>query len=162
MNNGESKAHGGQRPATASPALDPSAGPLTGPDAAAGPLVVSAANPRYFTVASGGAAGKAVYLTGSHIWNNLHDGLGPGPSCVEPPEHNDYQAYLTFLRDHGHNFIRLWRWEHFRSQSFGKAFHLCMTPQPWPRTGPGQPPTASRGLICPGSMRRISAGSAAG
>jgi hypothetical protein len=138
MNNGESKAHGGQRPATARPALDPSAGPLTGPDAAAGPLVVSAVNPRYFTVASGGVAdGKAVYLTGSHIWNNLHDGLGPGPSCAERPERNDYQAYLAFLRDHGHNFIRLWRWEHFRSQSFGKAFHLCMTPQPWPRTGPG-------------------------
>jgi hypothetical protein len=138
MNNGESKAHGGQRPASARPALDPSAGPLTGPDAAAGPLVVSAVNPRYFTVASGGVAdGKAVYLTGSHIWNNLHDGLGPGPSCAERPERNDYQAYLAFLRDHGHNFIRLWRWEHFRSQSFGKAFHLCMTPQPWPRTGPG-------------------------
>jgi len=138
MNNGESKAHGGQRPATAGPALESSADPLTGPDAAAGPLVVSAANPRYFTVASGDATGeKAVYLTGSHIWNNLHDGLGPGGSCAERPERNDYQAYLAFLRDHGHNFIRLWRWEHFRSQSFGEAFHLCMTPQPWPRTGPG-------------------------
>src|SRR6266540_2513215 len=54
------------------------------PRQAAGPLVVAAANPRYFTVASGdGAAGKAVYLTGSHIWNNLHDGLGPTPDNVE-------------------------------------------------------------------------------
>jgi len=59
------------------------------------------------------------------------------PRRIVRPESNDYQAYLAFLRDHGHNFIRLWRWEHFRSQSFGKAFHLCMTPQPWPRTGPG-------------------------
>jgi hypothetical protein len=105
---------------------------------AAGPLVVAEANPRYFTVASGDAAGRrAVYLTGSHIWNNLHDGLGPGASCAEVPERNDYDAYLDFLVDQGHNFIRLWRWEHFKSQAAGGAFHLCMTPQPWPRTGPG-------------------------
>jgi hypothetical protein len=111
----------------------------TMPDApAAGPLVVSEANPRYFTVASGDAAErKAVYLTGSHIWNNLHDGLGPGASCAEEPERTDYRAYLDFLTDHGHNFIRLWRWEHVRSQAAGGAFHLCMSPQPWPRIGPG-------------------------
>ena len=37
---------------------------------ASGPLTVSAANPRYFTAAAGDTAGqKAVYLTGSHIWN---------------------------------------------------------------------------------------------
>ena len=37
-----------------------------------GPLVVSTTNPRYFTVADGRDAGrKAVYLTGSHIWNNF-------------------------------------------------------------------------------------------
>jgi hypothetical protein len=76
-----------------------------------------------------------VYLTGSHIWNNFHDGLGPGPACSETPEQNDYDAYLTFLRDHGHNFIRLWRWEQFKSQAAGGRFHLCMTPQPWPRMG---------------------------
>ena len=100
--------------------------------------MVSEANPRYFTVASGDAADpKAVYLTGSHIWNNFHDGLGPGASCAEEPERNDYRAYLDFLTDHGHNFIRLWRWEHVKSQAAGGAFHLCMTPQPWSRTGPG-------------------------
>jgi hypothetical protein len=113
-------------------------GPLTGPDAAAGPLVVSQTNSRYFTVASGDAADrKLVYLTGSHIWNNLHDGLGPGAPCADVPERNDYRAYLDFLKGHGHNFMRLWRWEHFRSQAAGGGFHLCMTPQPWPRTGPG-------------------------
>jgi hypothetical protein len=103
----------------------------------AGPLVVSTANPRYFAIASGDADGEAVYLTGSHIWNSFHDGLGPGGSCAEQPERNDYRAYLDFLTDHGHNFIRLWRWEHIRSQAAGGAFHLCMTPQPWSRTGPG-------------------------
>ncbi|HYY79293.1 MAG TPA: hypothetical protein VFD04_08930, partial [Actinomycetes bacterium] len=97
----------------------------------AGPLVVSAANPRWFATASG----EAVYLTGSHVWNNLHDGMGPGADCAEAPEPFDYPAYLRFLADRGHNLIRLWRWEHFRSQAAGGGVHLCMAPQP--RTGPG-------------------------
>jgi len=46
--------------------------------AAPGPLIVSPVNPRYFTVTSGPRAGRAIYLTGSHIWNNLQDGMGPG------------------------------------------------------------------------------------
>src|SRR5579884_2239031 len=105
---------------------------------APGPLVVCSTNPRYFTVASGSAGSqKAVYLTGSHIWNNFHDGLGPGSACSAVSEQNDYDAYLRFLKAHGHNFIRLWRWEHFTSQAAGGSFHLCMTPQPWQRTGPG-------------------------
>jgi hypothetical protein len=102
---------------------------------ALGPLVVSQANPRYFTVASSEAAEeRAVYLTGSHIWNNFHDGMGPGPDCGEAPEAVDFDAYLKFLKEHNHNFIRLWRWEQFKSQAAGGSFHLCMTPQPWPRT----------------------------
>ena len=100
--------------------------------------MVSRFNPRYFTVASGnGAERKAVYLTGSHIWNNFHDGMGPGSDCAGTPERLDYDAYLQFLKDHGHNFIRLWRWEQFKSQAAGGGYHLCMAPQPWPRTGPG-------------------------
>ena len=56
-----------------------------GPDSAAGPLAVSKVNPRYFTVRLGdGAEDRVVYLTGSHIWNNFHDGLGPGPDCRRP------------------------------------------------------------------------------
>lgn len=105
---------------------------------APGPLVVCTANPRYFTVATGSPGEqKAIYLTGSHIWNNFHDGLGPGLACPEVPEQNDYGAYLAFLKEHGHNFIRLWRWEQFKSQAATANFHLCMTPQPWLRTGPG-------------------------
>jgi hypothetical protein len=103
---------------------------------AAGPLVVAAANPRYFAV-GGDDNGRAVYLTGSHIWNNFHDGMGPGAECAQTPEHLDFEAYLAFLKEHGHNFIRLWRWEQYRSQAAGGNYHLCMTPQPWPRTGPG-------------------------
>jgi hypothetical protein len=78
-----------------------------------------------------------VYLTGSHVNNNFHDGFGPGADCAETPEPNDFRGYLGFLNERGHNFVRLWRWEQFKSQVAGGAFHLCMTPQPWPRTGPG-------------------------
>ena len=105
---------------------------------AAGPLVVSQDNPRYFAVVSGEDAGSAVYLAGSHIWSNFHDGMGPGGDCSDSPEQLDFDGYLDFLVERGHNFIRLWRWEHFRSQAAGGDFHLCMTPQPWARTGPGE------------------------
>jgi hypothetical protein len=112
------------------------ADPTTMP--AAGPLVVSRANQRYFAVRGpDGAEGRAIYLTGSHIWNNFHDGMGPGRGCPEEPERLDFDAYLAFLGDHGHNFIRLWRWEQFRSQAAGGDHHLYMTPQPWPRVGLG-------------------------
>jgi hypothetical protein len=105
---------------------------------AAGPLVVSETNPRYFTGAVDDATDqRAVYLTGSHVNNNFHDGSGPGADCSETPEPNDFRGYLGFLKVRGHNFIRLWRWEQFKSQVAGGAFHFCMTPQPWPRTGPG-------------------------
>ena len=89
--------------------------------AAPGPLVVAERNPRYFTIASGKAR-RAVYLTGSHIWNNLHDGMGPGADCAATTERFDYGAYLRFLKSHGHNFVRLWRWEHFQSQAAGGSY----------------------------------------
>src|ERR687897_498616 len=106
---------------------------------AAGPLVVSETNPRYFTGAVGDATDqRAVYLTGSHVNNNFHDGSGPGADCSETPEPNDFRGYLGFLKVRGHNFIRLWCWEQFKSQVAGGAFHFCMTPQPWPRSVPGK------------------------
>ena len=59
------------------------ASPSMGPGFAAGPLVVSTKNPRYFTIEAGRAADEhLVYLTGSHVWNNFHDGLGPGAPCA--------------------------------------------------------------------------------
>src|SRR5262245_32457514 len=85
-----------------------------------GPLVVSAVNPRYFTVASSADADKKdanrkiVYLTGSHINNNFQDGISLGKECDETTEAFDFSAYLNFLKEHGHNFIRLWRWEQFK------------------------------------------------
>lgn len=100
-----------------------------------GPLVVSDNNPRYFTAA--GDPETAIYLTGSHVNNNVHDGLGSGRDCPEDPERFDFDAYLQLLTERGHNFIRLWRWEQFRGYLAQADVHFCMTPQPWPRTGPG-------------------------
>lgn len=102
---------------------------------AIGPLTVSETNPRYLTAPG---SDRAVYLTGSHIWNNLHDGMGPGPECAGEPEAFDFDAYLEFLQERGHTFVRLWRWEQFRSLAGAGDVHLCMAPQPWSRTGRGE------------------------
>ncbi len=64
-----------------------------------GLLTAHPTNPRYFTDGSG----RAIYLTGSHTWNNLqHNSVYPGV---------DYERYLDFLKKYNHNFIRLWVWE---------------------------------------------------
>ena len=88
------------------------------PAVSAAPLTVNPTNPRYFTDGSG----KAVYLTGSHDHSNLQFDVG---------ETFDYSAYLSFLQQHNHNFIRLWVWEHPNY------------PTVYARTGPG---SASDGL----------------
>ncbi|MBD3183040.1 hypothetical protein GF312_12165 [Candidatus Poribacteria bacterium] len=96
-----------------------------GASPASGPLKVHPANPRYFTDGSG----KAVYLTGSHTWNNLKD-MGR----TDPPSEFDFQAYLDFMEKYNHNFIRLWTWE-LSKYSYKDITHA--QPFPWMRTGPG-------------------------
>ena len=91
---------------------------------ATGPLRVSQENPRYFADASG----KVVYLTGSHTWSNLQD-MGK----TDPPPAFDYHAYLALLREHHHNFIRLWIVEHAWDPDDGTR----VAPLPWLRTGSG-------------------------
>jgi hypothetical protein len=88
-----------------------------------GPLRVASFNPRYFTDGSG----RAIYLTGSHHWDNLLD-RGAEPKF-------DYTAYLDFLVRHNHNFIRLWTNE---TAGPGPNFpHRGSRPLPYQRTGPG-------------------------
>lgn len=120
------------------------AGPVVGADSgpstkAPGPLRAHPTNPRYFTDGISNADGslKAVYLTGSHTWNNLVD-----MDKADPPVAFDYGAYLDFLERSGHNFIRLWTWDSvvWDSRANGKlgkdcAYHVA--PLPWARTGPG-------------------------
>ena len=92
-----------------------------------GPLRVSEKNPRYFTDDSG----KAIYLTGSHVWSNLKD-MGTS----DPPDPFDYEAYLDFLESHNHNFIRMWTWELAQYTYDGNPAYTA--PHPWKRTGPGR------------------------
>jgi len=98
-----------------------------------GPLRVHPQNPRYFTDGSG----KAIYLTGSHTWSNLQD-----QGSKDRPPRFDYGHYLDFLREHNHNFIRMWAWEQARwapwSDGRGKnPSDWFIEPNPYCRTGPG-------------------------
>ncbi len=109
------------------------------PAKASGPLRVHPTNPRYFTDGTKNADGslKAVYLTGSHTWNNLID-----MDKADPPAPFDFAAYLDFLQRYGHNFIRLWAWDSVAWDSrangkLGKDFVHHVAPLPWARTGPG-------------------------
>ena len=88
-----------------------------------GPLRILSSNPRYFTDGSG----KAIYLTGSHNWNTFQVwqlDLSPGV---------DYNSYLVFLKNHKHNYIRLWVADSAWNSSDGNFIE----PQPFQRTGPG-------------------------
>lgn len=92
-----------------------------------GPLRVHPVNGRYFTNDSGGA----VYLTGSHTWNNLQD-----TGLTDPPPVFDYAAYLDWMRGLNHNFLRLWSWEQAK-WSAGTKRDFWFNPLPYRRTGPG-------------------------
>jgi len=102
---------------------------------AQGPLRVHPTNPRYFTDGSG----KAIYLTGSHTWNNFQDGGwaadGVGQNWTNYLKRFDYSGYLKFLRDYGHNFIRLWTPEN--AADLGTNRNL-IDPVAYLRPGPGQ------------------------
>lgn len=91
----------------------------------AGPLRVHPDNPRYFTDGSG----KAVYLAGSHTWNNLQD------NGVYPPV--NYAEYLDFLQQYNHNFVRMWAWEQSGWDPW-TAGYVAVEPSPFARTGPGK------------------------
>jgi hypothetical protein len=103
---------------------------------AAGPLRVSSTNPRWFVDPNG----KAVYLAGSHVWQNLQDnGLIIRGATSNPPPRFDYDRYLDFLERHHHNFFRLWRWEVTKwTDRFTGNEVKYAEPHPWLRTGPGQ------------------------
>ncbi|HLF33899.1 MAG TPA: DUF6298 domain-containing protein [Cyclobacteriaceae bacterium] len=96
------------------------------------PLIVSPINPRYFTNSSG----KAVYLTGSHTWNNLVD-----MTYLDKTDTFDYTAFLEFLKKYNHNFYRLWAWEllnwNTNANDDENAKTYLVNPHPWLRTGPG-------------------------
>jgi len=96
-----------------------------------GPLVVHPANPRYFQNA---ATGEAVYVTGAHTWDNLVD-MGPS----DPPPKFDFEAYVDWMAQLNHNFIRLWTWELVTWDTTANRHDKLHTvsPMPYARTGPG-------------------------
>jgi hypothetical protein len=97
-----------------------------------GPLRVSDKNPRYFTDNSG----KAVYLTGSHTWNNLVD-----MTTDFSPDKFDYPGYIRWIKSLNQNFMRMWAWELLNWDTQGnwenEPKKHTVAPHPWLRTGPG-------------------------
>lgn len=98
------------------------------PAAVQQPLRVSTANPRYFER----EPGMPILLAGSHTWVNLQDN-----GTSHPPAPFDYEAFLRFLSDHGHNFFRLWAWEQSRWVLTVAEDQNWIAPSPFERTGPG-------------------------
>ncbi len=95
-----------------------------------GPLKVHADNPRYFADGSG----RAVHLTGSHTWANFQERGVEG----ETPDF-DYERYLDFMQELGHNFMRMWRWEQAQWMQFVPSDTLIRyKPMAYVRTGPGK------------------------
>jgi hypothetical protein len=97
---------------------------------ATGPLRVHPTNPRYFT----DGTGRAIYLTGSHVWNTIQD-----QGIERPPPAFDFDAFLDFLVKNGHNFSRLWRFEITQWSAWNptKPPLRYTSHHPWKRTGPG-------------------------
>jgi hypothetical protein len=48
----------------------------------------------------------------------------------------DNDAFLAMCEQHGHNFIRLWHWEHAERAGWTEE-KIVFSPLPYPRTGPG-------------------------
>jgi len=96
------------------------------------PLRAFPNNPNYFT----DGRGKAVYLTGSHTWNNFQDW-----GTDDSPQPFDFAANVKMLVAHHHNFTLLWQTELpvFRGlpTRANDSPDFFVTPQPWQRTGPG-------------------------
>jgi hypothetical protein len=90
-----------------------------------GPLRYNPANPRYFT----DDTGRALYLTGSHTWATLVDLQAEG----DPPF--DWRGFLDMAAAHGHNFMRLWTWDHPKFAPWTDDV-VYFDPMPYLRPGP--------------------------
>ena len=90
-----------------------------------GPLKRSADNPNYFT----DNTGKAIFLTGSHTWENFQD-----ITSEENLPRFDWAEYLDMMESKHHNFMRFWVWEHPHGSSWS-TMPITIDPMPYPRTG---------------------------
>ncbi|MEP6686307.1 MAG: hypothetical protein ABJB22_05970, partial [Verrucomicrobiota bacterium] len=96
-------------------------------------LRVNADNPRYFTDNSG----KAILLTGSHIWYNIQDQSGRPPL--------NFGNYLAWMISQGHNFIRLWQMDEPWTTLIDSTGEGEMNPLPFARV-PGHGGAVGGGL----------------
>jgi hypothetical protein len=99
------------------------------------PLRPHPGNPRYFTDGSS----KAIYLTGWNHARELQDNAWTDYNNT--PTITDYPGFLKSLKQHNHNYMRLWVVEHTKHTP---ADTVLTSPMPYLRTGPtnandGQP-----------------------
>ena len=106
-----------------------------GKDSAHSPIrgsLSASKNPNYFKDANG----TPLILCGSHSWNTLQDWGTDG--SVRPL---DFDAFVHFLQQHGHNFTLLWFTElpkfHGLPTTEKAPPNFTVSPFPWARTGPG-------------------------
>jgi hypothetical protein len=91
-----------------------------------GPLRPLAGNSHYFTDGSG----KAILLTGSQSWNDFQDmDTSASPAAL------DFNAYVSFLKAHGHNATILWRKDLPTYCGWGAGGTWQVAQFPWKRTG---------------------------
>lgn len=84
-------------------------------------LKVCSTNGRYFCVGN-----KAVYMTGSHTWDNLQD-IGD--------VNFNYSDYLNWMEALNHNFIRLWAWENRKGTDWANNSNYNISPLPYVKIG---------------------------
>jgi hypothetical protein len=96
-----------------------------------GPLKQSTVNTRYFVAPSG----KAVFLSGSHTWNNFQD---TDTNVSGTPAAMDFTAFVNMLKQDGHNATILWHKDlpEYCGWNFSGSVWR-MDPWPWLRPGPG-------------------------
>lgn len=63
------------------------------------PLIVGSPNFRFFIDSSG----KGCTFSGGHLKDNLID--------RSDKRAFDFASYLDFIKEHNHNFVRLWAWK---------------------------------------------------
>lgn len=90
-----------------------------------GPLKHLESNPNYFT----DNTGKAIFLTGSHTWENFQDIYSE-----ENMPKLDWKEYLDMMESKQHNFMRFWIWEHPYGSSWS-TMPITIEPMPYQRIG---------------------------
>src|SRR5579859_4475842 len=104
---------------------------IPSPAQVSGPLVVSG-NPNYFKDGNG----AVLILNGSQTWNTFQDWGSNGSLQTL-----GFDALVSFLTKHGHNFTLLWITEMPKFCGFPATASsppdLIASPLPWLRTGPG-------------------------